>query len=229
MLKIHTVSSVTLAVLDTNPRKMLISAVGQVVSSGWNDPQLAEYSSTQPPGDGLIDFDFLASPPSGAALPALYPIIAHFVWDGPMNQVRGVRVHAASNHLEQLLPQRVTVHPALASFAEVRRLMGRKFPAGLPNSALAFAQDTQPDAAPESRKPGVLLGGNLQSEPAVGGEGTGLYLYDVMVEVDASQVSGADDCVGDLAVVEGRFELKSFASRGKAWTFVATDIRPHKE
>ncbi|MEE8586863.1 MAG: hypothetical protein V3T83_18640 [Acidobacteriota bacterium] len=229
MLKIHSVNSVTLAVLDTNPRKMLITAVGQVVSSGWAGPQLVEYSPAQPPRGGLIDFDFLASPPSGTALPALYPMIAHTIWDGPMNQLRGVRLHAASNLLEQLLPQKVTVHPALGDFSEIRRLAGRKLSAGLPESALLAPDESPPKTPAQNRQPGILLGGNLQSEPPIGGgEGTGLYLYDVMVEVDASQVSGAEDLVGDLAVVEGQFELKSSSRRGKAWTFVATDIRPHQ-
>ena len=228
MLKIHSVNSVTLAVLDTNPRKMLITAVGQVVSSGWDGPQLVEYSPTQPPRGGLIDFDFLASPPSGTALPALYPIIAHTIWDGPMNQLRGVRLHAASNLLEQLLPQKVTVHPVVGDFSEIRRLAGRKFSAGLPESALLAPDEPAAKTRTENRQPGILLGGNLQSEPTIGGEGTGLYLYDVMVEVDASKVPAAEDRVGELAVVEGQFELKTFSRRGQVWTFMATDILPHQ-
>lgn len=226
MRKIHSVHSVTLAVLDTNPRRLLITAVGQVVSSGWNDPELIEYSSTHPPADGLINFDFLASPPAGTALPALFPILVQRIWEGDLRRLRGVRVHAAANQAEMLLPARVNLQPALRDFSEIDSLAGREFANGLPESALLPPRPAESDSPQEEQ--GILLGGSLQAEPSISGEGTGLFLCDVMVEVDAQRVPEAEKHQGALAVVEGKFELKSYPRRGKVWTFVASHIRPHK-
>lgn len=226
MRKIHSVHSVTLAVLDTNPRRLLMTAAGQVITSGWTDPELVEYSSARPPADGLIDFDFLASPPSGTALPALFPILVQQIWEGDLSRVRGVRVHASSNQVEELLPAKVTLQPVVRDFSEIQRLAGHSFAAGLPDSALLPPRPAESDGGTQAA--GVLLGGSLHSEPVISGEGTGLFLYDVMVEVDARKVPDAETHQGSLAIVEGEFELKNYPRRGKVWTFVASDIRPHK-
>lgn len=227
MQKIHSVESVTLAVLDTQPQQLLVTAVGHVVSSGWAYPQLLEYSSAQAPEGGMLDLDFVAQPPDGPALPSLFPIVAQKVLDVDLDSVKGVRVKAASKEALRHLRVGAERHAVVQGTRGLRQLAGEgKFGWGLPPQA--YQRPDQAGGEAEQR-PGVLLGGVLRREPIVKGEGTGLFLYDVLVEVDGDDISKIDEYVDMLVVAQGQFELKSYPRRGKVWTFVAEQMRPHAD
>ena len=49
----------------------------------------------------------------------------------------------------------------------------------------------------------------------------------VLVDVDASQVSTASRLVGQEVLAIGRFTLRQLANGANAWTFRAAEIRPH--
>lgn len=66
-------------------------------TTGWRNPSLSEYVYIVPPKDGIIDFDFLAEPPTGIVLQVLTPIVAEYVWRGDFQDVDGVRIHASTN------------------------------------------------------------------------------------------------------------------------------------
>ncbi len=79
-------------------KRIFVGAHGHVSSSGWSAPCLAPRFYITPPADGIWDFDFFASEPSGLAAQVQLPIAAAYEGDGP-GWIRGVRVHAAGNDI----------------------------------------------------------------------------------------------------------------------------------
>lgn len=82
------------------PPEVSIVAEGIVRTLGWTNGRLEPYVYVQPPPDGIYDFDFVATPPSGPAGDALSPITSkEYTMPKPEN-FRGVRIHAEINKME---------------------------------------------------------------------------------------------------------------------------------
>jgi hypothetical protein len=92
---IYSVKAATAIAISKN--LIFISAVGETRTSGWKDPQLDPFIYVQPPPDGIQDFNFVATPPSGVSLPVLTPIATFKAWKNPPSWVKGVRIHAEIN------------------------------------------------------------------------------------------------------------------------------------
>jgi hypothetical protein len=103
MEKIREVTEVHLAVLESFPPKLRITAAGTVPTGGWSNPALQPYIHIQPPPDGIYDFDFVADPPTGPAPQVISPIQATYTWEALPEGVKGVRVHASQNAKTVLL------------------------------------------------------------------------------------------------------------------------------
>lgn len=103
MEKVLEVTEVQLAVLESFPPKLRITATGTVRTGGWSNPKLVPYIFIQPPPDGIYDFDFVADPPEGAATQVISPIEAVHLWENLPESVKGVRVHASQNSKSALL------------------------------------------------------------------------------------------------------------------------------
>jgi hypothetical protein len=99
---IYSVEKITLAAVDfpTVPT-LLVSARGTARSSGWANPQLRRRT---PVIDGIVEFDFLATPSDGIVLPVISPISATVLLELPPD-FRGVRVYAETNSQQVLFPQ----------------------------------------------------------------------------------------------------------------------------
>lgn len=101
MADVMKVVDVDLKILKSNPPQLHISAIGLVNSGGWTNPRLEPRVYIQFPPDGIQDFDFVADPPQGAAIQVILPIDASKLWkDPPLDKLKGVRVHSASNSIE---------------------------------------------------------------------------------------------------------------------------------
>ncbi len=74
----------------------LIVVQGQVSSSGWSNAHL-KAGEGELSADGILDLDFLAEPPAGVSLPALFPISTQFEWDNGTGKLRGVKIHARTD------------------------------------------------------------------------------------------------------------------------------------
>lgn len=96
--KILRVREVHLTWLKTNPPTLSITASGDVSSSGWKAGKLVKSAIAYPggqPTDGIQDYDFVATPPTGIVLPKVTPITAKPTnWKNPPHWLKGVRVHA---------------------------------------------------------------------------------------------------------------------------------------
>ncbi|MCE6976347.1 hypothetical protein EI534_02660 [Pseudomonas frederiksbergensis] len=101
MADVMKVVDVDLKILKSNPPQLHISAIGLVNSGGWTNPRLEPRVYIQFPPDGIQDFDFVADPPQGAAIQVILPIDASKLWkEPPLDKLKGVRVHSASNSIE---------------------------------------------------------------------------------------------------------------------------------
>jgi len=103
MEKIPEVTDVRLAVLESFPPQLQISASGTVPTGGWSHPQLKPHIHIQAPPDGIYDFDFVAARPDGTVPQAISTIHAGYVMRTFPETLKGVRIHAATNSKVALL------------------------------------------------------------------------------------------------------------------------------
>jgi hypothetical protein len=102
--QILSVENMTLLLVRTDPAQLHITAQGFVSSSGWSNSALVlidEKSELSP--DGVLDFNFIAEPPSGISLPVITPSTASFVWTKEASRVVAVRVVARTNEKTELV------------------------------------------------------------------------------------------------------------------------------
>jgi hypothetical protein len=83
--------------IPENLAAISVSAIGKVPTTGWTHPDLAPWMYITPPKDGILDLDFVASPPTGIVLQVLTRISITKAFPIP-KWVLGVRVHTSTNH-----------------------------------------------------------------------------------------------------------------------------------
>lgn len=103
--KVLEVQQVKLAILESFPPQLSITATGIVPTQGWKNPELIPYIYIQPPLDGIYEFDFVAEPPEGIAAPALASIEANFRLESIPTNLRGVKIYASTNSQVALLEE----------------------------------------------------------------------------------------------------------------------------
>jgi hypothetical protein len=107
MSRIYDVTEVQLELQKSNPPTINVIARGRVPSAGWHDPRLEPRIYITPPADGIQDFDFVATSPSGNQIQVFRPIEAQAslprgpedYW-GKGRPLVGVRIHAQENKME---------------------------------------------------------------------------------------------------------------------------------
>jgi len=102
---VYEVKDVKLSLIKTNPPKLSIIAHGSVETTGYTDPELIKVTYVMPPMDGLQGFNFCAKPPQGggSVLPVITPITATFEMSEIPKWLKGVRVTAKTNAVEEKL------------------------------------------------------------------------------------------------------------------------------
>lgn len=100
---VQSVNQVSLNVLESFPPQLRITASGTVPTADWTNPQLLPRTYIQAPPDDIYDFDFVADPPAGVAAQVVTPIKATFLWQSFPSELKGVRIHAATNEQVALL------------------------------------------------------------------------------------------------------------------------------
>lgn len=97
------IKNIQLSILKSNPPKLAITVMGVVPTSGWQNPELIEYVYVQPPPDGIYDFDFVAEEPQGKTMQVLTPILVSHIWEGVVEDIKGVRIHSSRGKIEQMM------------------------------------------------------------------------------------------------------------------------------
>jgi hypothetical protein len=98
---IREVTDVTVSVLEKMPPILVVNASGNVTTGNWSNPGLVRIVYVTEPPDGIQDYDFMATPPGGIATDVISPVHATDSWDNPPKWVKGVRVRAATNSMEE--------------------------------------------------------------------------------------------------------------------------------
>ena len=100
--QVMAVHDVNIAILKSMPPQIVVSAIGTVSTGGWSEPQLVPYIYVKPPEDGIQDYDFVATPPSGYAIQVLLPVFGSYGPEEYPDWMVGARVHSASGAVETL-------------------------------------------------------------------------------------------------------------------------------
>jgi len=98
---IREVTDVTISVLEKLPPILVVNASGNVSTGGWSNPALVRMVYVTEPVDGIQDYQFMATPPAGIAPDVISPVHATDSWDNPPKWVKGVRVKASTNSMEE--------------------------------------------------------------------------------------------------------------------------------
>jgi hypothetical protein len=93
--KVYRVESVRLSLEKSNPPNLVVEALGKVRTSGWTNARLVMRGNG--PKDGVYEFDFVASRPTGITHPVILPVTATTVVEKVGPDVKGVRVYAETN------------------------------------------------------------------------------------------------------------------------------------
>jgi hypothetical protein len=103
-------------------RIVLITALGMVTTTGWSQAHLQPFIYIQPPPDGIWDLVFVAKPPSGIVADVVSPICTTYVWKLGGYDLKGVRVHSATN----TITQKVTDEPKRIAELHFDQQIGKK-------------------------------------------------------------------------------------------------------
>ena len=98
---VREVTDVSISILEKEPPILVVQASGNVPTGGWTNPGLSRVVYFTEPADGIQDYEFMATPPSGMATDMITPVHATDSWDNPPDWLKGVRVKAASNSMEE--------------------------------------------------------------------------------------------------------------------------------
>ena len=107
MSSIQKVSGVSLSILRTSPPTLHIAANGVVPSSGWTNGRLEPRIYVTFPADGYQEFDFVADPPTAVVLWVQTPIAAEASIQDFPKEWKGVRVHSATNKIDQPISEAI--------------------------------------------------------------------------------------------------------------------------
>src|SRR6185436_5539536 len=88
----------------TNPPELAVTVHGYAVTSGWTYPQLVPLEKKLS-ADGILDLDFVATPPAQVGLPVLTPETAELVWTDGVDRLVGVRVVSRTGDVIKLIVQ----------------------------------------------------------------------------------------------------------------------------
>lgn len=85
------------------PHSVQICARASVPTAGWTNPQLRPVIYVHAPPNGIWDFDFVATPPTGIVPQVITPIKAARTWTPYPAQLKGVRVNGANGSVVAML------------------------------------------------------------------------------------------------------------------------------
>ena len=97
--RVYSVETVQLSSATVTGRVRVLAA-GSAPTSGWADPELID--TPNPPRDGNVHLDFVATAPSGTVLQVITPISAERTLQASAGTVCIV-VHAGSNEIKECI------------------------------------------------------------------------------------------------------------------------------
>jgi hypothetical protein len=99
--------NVELAVQETAPPNLVVTAAGQVPTGGWKNAVLVRVVYDKPPADGIQDYILFADRPGGIVTQVISKVTAENTWKGYTKAapwLKGVRVHGVDGGVVKMLP-----------------------------------------------------------------------------------------------------------------------------
>jgi hypothetical protein len=88
-------------VLKVSLTKGVMVVTGEVPTGGYTDPMLIKVTYVKQPDDGIQDFTFVATKPTGIVTQAVTKITARYDWKGELPAwVKGVRIHGVGDGIK---------------------------------------------------------------------------------------------------------------------------------
>lgn len=115
-------ANVQLLTTSSSPTQLSINATGKVASAGWTNPELIPFKYIQAPLDGIYDYSFYATPPVDPSATVITPIETTYRLAAIPDNLKGVRVHSATNTIVVMYtpPVPVAVPAIIYSIVDVR-------------------------------------------------------------------------------------------------------------
>ncbi|HEY5733233.1 MAG TPA: hypothetical protein VIU36_00570 [Gammaproteobacteria bacterium] len=87
------------SITQTNPPQLHVVARGYVSSGGWGFPKLVPYLRQQPPAQGVLEFDFIATPPSSGrmVIKGNTPIGANNLLHDYYPSIQAIKINSRTN------------------------------------------------------------------------------------------------------------------------------------
>ena len=125
--RVKKILNVEYAVEKQVPPNLLVSAIGEVPTSGWTQPVLVRRTYVQPPPDGIWEYDLYAVPPAGPAAQVVSQVKATDRWnDYDELVVHGVRVYGEGQGvMEKRFDKESPVGKGIDGAPEVPRAFAR--------------------------------------------------------------------------------------------------------
>lgn len=100
---VPTILTVKCAILKSAPPQLTVTAEGEVPTGGWTSPRLNRRVYITAPADSIVEYDFIAIPPSGMATQVLTRISAEDTWpEYPAQDIVGVRIYGEDGGIKQM-------------------------------------------------------------------------------------------------------------------------------
>lgn len=140
MVRVLSVSAVHLSLQKSNPPTILVVADGMVSTPGWKNIDLVPMEKKLS-ADGILDLDFVGTPPTGIVPQVLRPVSGDFIITDDVERIVGVTVHTRTGSMTQLLTPSLTTIPTKADL-----LVGVTPPIGQNPATAAAAASLAPNS-----------------------------------------------------------------------------------
>lgn len=103
---IPSVPTVKLAVEQSEPPNLIVTASGRVPTGGWINVALVRAVYDEPPADGIVDYFLLVTSPEGLATQIITDVSATNKWKAYTKHapwLKGVRVHGGRGSVVKML------------------------------------------------------------------------------------------------------------------------------
>lgn len=101
--QLYAVTSLQIIINRQFPPSLDIQATGEAVSTGFTEIRLEPFLYTTPPADGIYEFSLTGVAPFEEQVPGNTSVAASYYWESFPEDLRGIRVHADSNNIENVL------------------------------------------------------------------------------------------------------------------------------
>lgn len=94
---VYSITSLTIAVVKTNPLGLAITVEGEVGTPGWTGFALDHRIYIAPPPDGIYEADMVGMPPGGGVADVVTPFCYEETWAPFPASLKGLKVYSATN------------------------------------------------------------------------------------------------------------------------------------